>query len=205
MSVDPARSRLLARGLAAGLRTVSLGTQQLSRILSEYASPVQHSAPSTEPKEAADEPRWMTWSRWELGQSEVPGPRHNPRILEYWRIGGLVAEPPRGDETPWCSAFANAAMVVAGVTGTGSAMARSWMGWGKPLDEPVKGCVAVLWRGDRQGRFGHVGFYDSHAGEGQIRILGGNQRDRLSFQLYPLDGAKMGLLGYRWPEEKDVR
>ncbi len=80
------------------------------------------------------------------------------------------------------------------IKGTASRLARSWLKWGQPLEDPTLGCVAVFWRGTERGWMGHVGLYVIEDSQ-HIFIIGGNQKDRVSIQAYP----KSKLLGYRWP------
>lgn len=141
-----------------------------------------------------DVPRWLAVAIGELGVAEVPGRETNARILEYWQA--VVTRAPGGvhDETPWCSAFLNWAMVQAGLTGTGSALARSWVKWGRNT-QPRLGSVVVLpGKADWQG---HVGLYmgrgDSPAAP--IMLLGGNQDDSVRVKPY----AALPL-AWRWPE-----
>ena len=135
-------------------------------------------------------PAWMEVAIAESGQREIPGPRHNERILEYHRWTSLQAS---DDETPWCSAFVNWCMGKAGFAGTNSAAARSWLTWGQRI-EPRYGCIAVLWRGSPASAQGHVGFYVGED-DGYISLLGGNQGDRVSIAKFP----KTRVLAFRWP------
>lgn len=126
----------------------------------------------------------------ETGVDEVVGPEHNPRIVEYHQSTSLKAT---DDETPWCSSFVNWCMEQAGEEKTNSAMARSWLKWGKELSKPRKGCVTVFSRGIIP-TAGHVGFYVDET-TGRILLLGGNQSNQININSYP----KSSLLGYRWP------
>lgn len=135
---------------------------------------------------------WFDIARGELGVQEIAGPGANPRIVEYLRSTTLPGDAASSDETPWCSAFVNWCVERAGHVGTDSAVARSWLDWGKPPRTPSPGCVVVLRRlGDR----GHVGLFVS-ASASAVRLLGGNQGDRVSEREYPLTD----LLGYRVPD-----
>jgi uncharacterized protein (TIGR02594 family) len=97
-------------------------------------------------------------------------------------------------DTAWCAAFVNGALGATGVEGTGKLNARSFMNWGKAVDSPSQGDVAVFTRGDPSGWQGHVGFYVGPSEkDGYVRILGGNQGDKVSIKDYPEDR----LLGYR--------
>ena len=140
--------------------------------------------------ETDDDPEWLKIAARESGVSEVPGPGDNPRILEYHRETSLGAS---DDSVAWCSSFANWCMKQAGIEGTNSAAARSWLTWGKKLDEPRNGCVVVLKRGANPAQ-GHVAFYVGD-GTGNVRVLGGNQGNQVKISNYP----KSMLLGYRWP------
>ncbi len=123
------------------------------------------------------------------GVAEIPGPRHNQRILEYHQATSLKAT---DDETPWCAAFVNWCLRMARVMGTGKANARSFMQWGVGVAAPYPGCIIVLWRGHPNGWQGHVGFYMGRSGELDL-VLGGNQGNAVSVRGYD----RSRLLGYR--------
>lgn len=135
-------------------------------------------------------PKWMLIAEGELGTSEIIGKKHNKKILEYQKSTSLQAS---DDETPWCSAFVNWVMKQSGIPGTNLANARSWLNWGTAIKEPKIGCVVVLKRGNSAWQ-GHVGFFVGQR-EGFLKILGGNQGNKVSIQEYP----KNSLLGFRWP------
>lgn len=140
-----------------------------------------------------DASRWMEIAMDEVGVHETAGPDFTPRIIEYHSTTGLGAA---SDEVPWCSAFVNWVMEQAGIGGTGSAAARSWLHWGVSMDAPVFGCIVVLARGSNPAQ-GHVGFFCDEDGFGGIRLLGGNQNDEVKVARYD----KSKVLGYRWPKE----
>ena len=99
-----------------------------------------------------------------------------------------------------CSAYANWCMHQAGVDGTGSAAARSWLRWGVPLAAPRPGCIVVLWRGTPNDRaHGHVAFLERAEGR-TLYLLGGNQRNQVCVEPRPITQ----LLGYRWPKPRVV-
>lgn len=80
------------------------------------------------------------------------------------------------------------------IRGTDSALARSWLTWGQPLEEPRYGCVAVLTADDAVDWKGHVGLFlrfDAH----NVYLFGGNQLEEVRELEYPLDR----VLAYRWP------
>ncbi len=135
-------------------------------------------------------PEWYNIALRELesGVSEIPGKKNNPRILEYHSHTLLHAT---DDETPWCSSFVNWCIEKSGLSGTRSAAARSWLKWGKQLEEPQVGCIVVFKRGNSWQ--GHVGFYHNETNN-HILVLGGNQSNSVSIKSYP----KPDLLAYRW-------
>lgn len=136
-------------------------------------------------------PAWLAVALEEVGTKEIPGAEHNPRIIDYHKTTTLKATE---DEVPWCSSFANWCMKQAGIKGTGSAAARSWLTWGRPLSTPVYGCVVVMRRGKNPGA-GHVGFFMGEIGSDYIRVLGGNQGDAVNIANF----KRSSVLGYCWP------
>ena len=133
------------------------------------------------------EPPWMSFARGELGQSEIVGDDHNPRIVAYHAVTAAGAAP---DEVPWCASFVCWALEQAGIPHPRSKRARSFLDWGTEITPPRPGCVVVLKRGEAPK--GHVGFWVR-----RDRILGGNQGNTVSIKPYrPGD-----VLGYFWPSD----
>ena len=132
---------------------------------------------------------WMPIARGEVGVSRFPGSADNPRIAEFLQSTTLVPGAASQDETPWCSGFVNWCVERSGIAGTDSAVAKSWLHWGKKLSDPVEGCIVVY---DRGGAKGHVGFFISQSGA-TIQTLGGNQSDAVTIAGQP----KSKLLGFR--------
>lgn len=134
---------------------------------------------------------WMkiAWSEADSGVKEIPGPQHNPRILEYHHATGLRAT---DDETPWCGSFLAFVMMTAKIpyNKKNAALARSWLEWGEKLDQPIPGCIVVF----RRGSGGHVGFLVAEDVD-RLQILGGNQSNAVKISAY----KKADVLGYRWP------
>jgi uncharacterized protein (TIGR02594 family) len=100
--------------------------------------------------------------------------QNNPRILEYFattstKKGGWT------ELNSWCSAFVNWCMHEAGIPGTHSPMARSWLRWhqGVKLAQPRVGSVVVFPRGHDPSQ-GHVAMVWSIDGN-HLEVLGGNQ------------------------------
>lgn len=129
------------------------------------------------------------YAQKEIGVKETPGPANTKRVLEYHATTTLKAT---SDDVPWCSAFVSWCVEQAGLRGTRSAAARSWLDWGTAVDLPQEGDIVILKRGNPPS--GHVGFFVKSAGD-IIYVLGGNQSDQVK-----VSGYKRGdLLGYRRP------
>lgn len=95
----------------------------------------------------------------------------------------------------WCAAFVNIILDQHNITGTGSLLAQSFLEFGTEVDSPKVGDIVIFERGD-EGWQGHVGFYINTVKEGGVeyyKVLGGNQRNNISFELYPV----RKLLGIR--------
>lgn len=141
-------------------------------------------------------PPWLVVAELEMGVSEIPGPKNNPRIIEYQKSTALQDS---GDTIPWCSCFANFVVKHAGYIGTDSAVARSWLNNGTELKKPEFGCVVILKRGT--GWSGHVGFYVGETTPDTIRVLGGNQGNKVSIENFP----KSQVISYRWPIKRSTK
>ena len=90
---------------------------------------------------------WLAVAYSEVGVACHPPGSSNPRITEY-HAGTNIAG--YDDKASWCSSFVNWSLAKVGIVGTGSALSRSWLEWGEPLERPLVGCIAVLWREDPQ-------------------------------------------------------
>ena len=135
-------------------------------------------------------PKWYEIALGEIGQSEIAGDEDNPRIVEYLKT---VFDYQQHDEVAWCSAYVSWCMIRAGYKSTHSALAQSWLNYGDAVSKPVQGDICVFRRGSEKW-MGHVGFFDGLAA-GQYRILGGNQNNSVSFDIYPVSR----LMGIRRP------
>lgn len=135
------------------------------------------------------EPKWLVEARRYIGEREIKGPKHNPKILQMWKDikkGGI-----KDDETPWCAAFVGAVLERVQITSTRFESAKSYLSWGTKLDEPVYGCVAVFTRSGG----GHVGFVVGRDARGDLMILGGNQNDEVNIRAF----SPSRVSSYRWP------
>lgn len=129
----------------------------------------------------------LNTARQYLGYNEVD---HRTELKEFLGVDPKIIE--------WCAGFVNSALHHSGLAGSESVsvhplLARSFVAWGEPVDhqQPQPGDVVVFPRG-RQSWQGHVGFY---VGSVSIddreywQILGGNQNNSVSIELYPADRA----------------
>lgn len=155
-------------------------------------------------------PSWIKIARREIGQTEIPGKTHNPRIMGYIYACNNILETEaqrkyvarEGEEgVEWCSAFVNWCLRQDGIIGTNHALAASWKDWGEKLDGPQAGAIALFsWKGTR---IDHVAFVDEVNGE--LKMLGGNQSlngrgaaNQVSSRTLPRGSVKH----YRWPKGK---
>jgi uncharacterized protein (TIGR02594 family) len=123
----------------------------------------------------------------QLGKREAPD---RAALQDYLKTGGVNLDPAT---LAWCAAFVNSSLGQAGIKGTGSNLARSFLNYGEAVDQPQKGDIAVFSRGDPMGPYGHVGFFEGYDPDGRIRVLGGNQSDSVSIAAQ--DPSR--LLGFR--------
>jgi len=137
---------------------------------------------------------WMPIAELEIGVSQFPPGSSNPRIMEYHSATSLRA---KDDKIAWCSSFVNWCFAQVGIAGTGSALARSWLEWGQPIDAPQRGCVIVLSRDDPDGWKGHVGFF-LRADSEHVYLLCGNEFGKVCEHFYP----RATVLGYRLPSKE---
>lgn len=137
-----------------------------------------------------NEPAWLTEARKHIGTKEIPGAKHEPKILQWWKAikrGGI-----KSDEVPWCAAFVGGCLEAVGIVSSRFESARSYSTWGQAIAAPVVGCVVVF---SRNGG-GHVAFVVGQDKGGNLMCLGGNQGDAVSIAAF----SKGRVLGYRWPK-----
>lgn len=153
--------------------------------------PIENVSPIDLP--AQDPTPWMTVAHREIGQKEIAGSKHNPRIVKYHSFTTLKATE---DEIAWCASFVCFCLETSGYKSTKNAWARSFLNLGAKLAKGRYGAICVFSRGANSG---HVGFYLDET-DTQIYVLGGNQGNSVSKAWYNKDR----LLGVRWPVEKHV-
>jgi uncharacterized protein (TIGR02594 family) len=135
---------------------------------------------------------WLDAAKALIGTKEIPGPKHNPKVVNLWAEG--KAGDYKDDETPWCAAFVSAQLENGCVKSARTGWARGYLKWGRKLTGPAVGAVVVFSRGPK---FGHVGFVVGKDANGNLMVLGGNQKDAVTIAAFATDR----VLGYRWPKE----
>ena len=135
------------------------------------------------------EPPWLQIARQDLGIKEVPGAQNAPRIIRMWE---MVKAPLGLDSVAWCGGACGAWFTQAGYAPPKACWrAKNWLDWGRPLTEPVLGCVVVFGRDGG----GHVALTVGRNERGGLVCLGGNQGDAVSIAAFSFDR----VLGYRVP------
>lgn len=128
---------------------------------------------------------WMTIAMAEMGQTEVPGPEANARILAYFKAAGFWGTDDSGGENAWCGSFVAWVMQQSGFTPVAQAYrAKEWRHFGRQIAQPVYGAIGIK---SRQGG-GHVAFVVGTSADGKsLYMLGGNQRDSVNIARYSRD------------------
>ncbi len=141
-------------------------------------------------------PDWLVIADGYLGLAEVPGPTSNPVILGWAHdLGGWITSFFTDDDIAWCALFVNACLEKAGIAGTHSLAAASFVTWGTGLAAPHLGAILTFTRPGGN----HVGFY---LGESTTHYLvrGGNQSNRVRDSWIP-KGRRTSM---RWPDSRII-
>jgi uncharacterized protein (TIGR02594 family) len=140
-------------------------------------------------------PAWLVRAENERDISEIPGAKHNPRIVEYFEVCTYKA---KEDEVPWCAAFVSSMLEWSRVRSTRSAAAKSYLNWGREIEAPTIGCIVVTTRpgGTKEKPLYHVGFFVGKSDTG-IFILSGNYRNTVCTAEF----SESRVVSYREPTE----
>lgn len=147
---------------------------------------------------------WMTFAEKELGINEDDNPK---RVNEYHTKGGGSSR--WGGETPWCASFVGWCLVEAKLKGSGSAMARSYLKWGKelPINTAIPYGAIIVIKGDRGASSGHVCFATG-VSNGRVQVIGGNQSAKskqnggeVTRSSFPIGS----VIGVRWPADAPAK
>lgn len=141
------------------------------------------------------DPSWMVEARKHIGTTEIPGSRHNSKIIGWLRtLRAWWSD----DETPWCGTFVAHCLQSVGLPiAKNWFRAKDWATYGSNLRSThvAPGAILVF---ARQGG-GHVGFY---VGEDAnfYYVLGGNQSNSVN----TMKLAKARCIAIRWPAGQPV-
>lgn len=120
-------------------------------------------------------PRMITEALKEFGTVEIPGKKHNPKIMS-WAKETKNTNIYTADEVPWCGLFMD---LVAKRAGKGRIKnplwALNWSNFGTSTGQPNLGDVLVFTRNGG----GHVGLYVGEDKEA-FHVLGGNQNNAVT-------------------------
>lgn len=175
----------IAVALSASVIAVQAGTAQAAPIASSQRNERFASVTPAEP---------LLRSRSDAAQQAAQVPGATALLLEALRWRGHTAKQIGVPSQLWCADFMNFVLKRAGGKGTGSRAARSFLKYGKLLDGPRVGAIAILYRGPNNG---HVGVVRGTDGQGNPILISGNHGPTVMQSTYP----KERVLGYVMPPD----
>lgn len=116
-------------------------------------------------------------------------------LLEALRWEGRTAQQIGLPSKLWCADFMNFVLRRAGGKGTQSRAARSFLQYGKRLDGPRVGAIAILYRAGPNN--GHVGVVRGTDGNGNPILVSGNHGPTVREAVYP----KYKVMAYVMPPD----
>lgn len=176
-------STTIAAALAAAALTIPAAAVQ--------AAP---SSPRNERFAAVTPAEPLLRSRSDAAQQAAQIPGAAALLLEALRWRGHTAKQIGVPSQLWCADFMNFVLKRVGGKGTGSRAARSFLKYGKLLDGPRVGAIAILYRGPNNG---HVGVVRGTDGQGNPILVSGNHGHTVMQSVYP----KQRVLGYVMPPD----
>jgi uncharacterized protein (TIGR02594 family) len=142
---------------------------------------------NTEPLET------MAHSRTDAAEAAAQVPGAAGVLLEALRWQGRTAKQIGLPTKLWCADFMNYVLRKAGGKGTQSRAARSFLEYGKRLDGPRVGAIAILYRKGLNS--GHVGVVRGTDGQGNPILVSGNHGPTVQQSVYP----KAKVMAYVMP------
>lgn len=199
--VEKFQRQLLLHGYNPGKPDGDFGpkTYRAAMDALKAAGKPQVTEPAILPSHKRNYTPWLKEARRLEGVTEIKGKRHNKTIMGWAEKLSIWY---RDDETPWCGLFTAhciGSQLPNEVIPKNPLGARNWLKFGKKINEPVEGAIAVFWRGKKSGWQGHVGFVVG-SNATHLFILGGNQSNQVNIRKF----SKSRLLGYRWPKTAPV-
>ena len=122
-----------------------------------------------------------------IGIKELSGDSDHPLIRWWHSLCGFDAASVH-DEVPWCSSFVNGICWELRLPRSKSALARSWLNVGTPvdIDKARPGYDVVIFSRPPNPASGHVAFFAGIEG-GMVMSLGGNQDNQVKVAPYLVD------------------
>jgi uncharacterized protein (TIGR02594 family) len=134
-------------------------------------------------------------SRTDAAEAAAQVPGAAGLLLEALRWRGRTAKQLGLPTKLWCADFMNFVIKRAGARGTQSRAARSYLQYGKKVDGPRVGAIAILTRKGPQN--GHVGIVRGTDGQGNPILVSGNSANMVRQSTYP----KHKVLAYVMPPD----
>lgn len=134
-------------------------------------------------------------SRTDAAEAAAQVPGAAAVLLEALRWRGRTAKQLGLPTQLWCADFMNFVLRKAGTKGTQSRAARSFLQYGKKLDSPRVGAIAIMSR--KGANTGHVGVVRGTDGQGNPIIVSGNHGPTVTQSVYP----KHKVLAYVMPPD----
>jgi uncharacterized protein (TIGR02594 family) len=135
----------------------------------------------------------MARSRTDAADAAAQVPGAAGVLLEALRWRGRTAKQIGLPTKLWCADFMNFVLRRAGGKGTQSRAARSFLEYGKRLDGPRVGAIAILYR--KGANNGHVGVVRGTDGQGNPILVSGNHGPTVKESIYP----KAKVMAYVMP------
>ena len=135
----------------------------------------------------------MARSRSDAVEAAAQVPGAAGVLLEALRWRGRTARQIGLPAKLWCADFMNFVLKSAGGNGTHSRAARSFLQYGKKLDGPRVGAIAIMYR--KGPNNGHVGVVRGTDGQGNPIIVSGNHGNMVKESMYP----KAKVIAYVMP------
>ena len=137
----------------------------------------------------------MARSRSDAADAAAQVPGAAGVLLEALRWRGRTAKQIGLPTQLWCADFMNFVLRRAGGKGTQSRAARSFLQYGKKLDGPRVGAIAILYR--KGPNSGHVGVVRGTDGQGNPILVSGNHGPTVKQSVYP----KAKVMAYVMPPD----
>jgi uncharacterized protein (TIGR02594 family) len=160
------------------------------------AAPAHATAEKRNDRFANTEPlETMSRSRTDAAEAAAQVPGAAGVLLEALRWRGRTASQLGLPTKLWCADFMNFVLHKAGGKGTKSRAARSFLDFGKKLDGPRVGAIAIMYR--KGPNSGHVGVVRGTDGQGNPIVVSGNHGPVVTQSVY----AKEKVMAYVMPPD----